>query len=532
MNTSHFAVHCVSRLLLIASLTLVGAVHVAAGDNLSQHKRRPNTVLYQLKEGATASDQAAVNRILAAHNLQADKRLRDGKTLRVKAVKAPATEETMAQRLMASGAVAWAEPDYEVQALATPNDPDYSQQWWLPDVHAPGAWDITTGRSNIIVAVCDTGVNTTHPDLAPHLLLPGYNTYLNNNYVEDTYGHGTMVAGCIGAIGNNGIGVAGMAWGIKILPIRITYADGVGSAYVSDMAEGLTYAADHGAKVINCSFSGFNSSAIESAAKYAHDKGALVCFAAGNSGVDMTVGYPDTTNIVVVGATTASDSLASWSNYGKPIDVVAPGVNILTTTMGGGYGSGSGTSFASPIVAGLAALVYSVNPNFSPNDVEQIIKLTCKDLGSAGDDNVYGNGLIQADASVALAGFGILAPSSLSAQVSGTNSVVLRWTDNANNETGFSVERAAVVNGVTGNYSVVVTLPANTVTYTDTGLAVGAYSYRVQAFNASVASAYSGAVTVTIKQTSSKQMPQPKPKLAPAPLRPLWWTLFFWHDWR
>jgi len=522
--------------VLLLALAVLGSV--ASTEAQQNFKRRPGTVLYQLKDGATVADQAAVNRILANHSLRVEKQLRDGRTMRAKTPAANVTEETMAQRLQATGAVKWAEPDYVAQALVTPNDPSFAQQWWLTDVHAPTAWDITTGQASIIVAVCDTGVQATHPDLAAHLL-PGYNTYLNNSNSEDTYGHGTMVAGCIGAIGNNGIGVAGMAWNIKILPIRITYADGVGSAYVSDMAEGLTYAADHGAKVINCSFSGFNASAIESASKYARGKGALVCFAAGNSAVNMTTGYPDTTNIVVVGATTASETLASWSNYGAPIDVVAPGVNILTTTMGSSYATVNGTSFASPIVAGLAALVFSVNPNFTPNDVEQIIKATAKDLGAAGKDNVFGYGLVQADLAVALAGFGLLAPSGLSAQISNTNNVVLRWTDNANNETGYTVERATVSSGVTGAYAVIATLAANSSTCTDSSLAAGAYAYRVQAFSADTASAYSGVVTVTIKQVSPAPTPQPKPTPSPKPTPkptpktppppPWWWRMIHWY---
>ena len=502
-------------LLLLLALALLGT---AATSQAQQNaKRRPGTVLYQLKDGATAADKAAVERILSSHGLRLDRQLRDGRSQRVRTPAANVSEETMAQRLQASGAVAWAEPDYVAQALATPNDPNFSQQWWLTNIRAPAAWDITTGSTNIIVAVCDTGVQSAHPDLAAQLILPGYNTYLNNTNSEDTVGHGTMVAGCIGAIGNNGQGVAGMAWKVRILPIRITYADGVGSAYVSDMAEGLTYAADRGAKVINCSFSGFNASAIEAAAKYARGKGALVCFAAGNSGVNMTTGYPDTTNIVVVGATTSSETLTSWSNYGKPIDVVAPGLNIMTTTMGSGYATVSGTSFSSPIVAGLAALVYSVNPNFTPDDVEQIIKSTAKDLGAAGKDNTFGYGLVQADLAVALAGFGVLAPSALTATISNTNNVVLRWTDNSNNEIGFSVERATVSNGITGAYTVIATVLSNVVTCTDTNLAAGTYAYRVQAFSADTPSAYSGVVSVTIKQVAPTPTPQPKPTPTPTP---------------
>ncbi len=461
--------------------------------------RRAGTVLYQLREDATPAQQQALRQICQSAGLRFDKQLRHG-AVRARAPFAPAgSEEALALSLLQSGAVDWAEPDYEVQPVGIPNDPLFAQQWWHWAVHTPAAWDLTTGSSNIIVAVCDTGVQTTHPDLAAHLILPGYNTYLNNTYVEDTFGHGTMVAGFVGAIGNNSLGVAGMAWNVKILPIRITYADGVGSAYLSDMAEGLSYAADHGARVINCSFSGYSSSTIETAAKYSRGKGALVCFAAGNSALDLSVGYLDSTNSVVVGATTASDIRASWSNYGKPIDLVAPGENVMTTYLGGGYASGSGTSFASPITAGLAALIFSVNPSLAPADVELILKSTCRDLGVVGDDNIYGAGLVQADAAVLLAAKVLAAPTGLTVKAL-LKTVTLAWTDNASNETGYYLERALKTRTTYGAFARVATLGANTTSFSQT-VAAGSYAYRLQAFNSTtgVVSGYSATVTITVR---------------------------------
>ncbi len=473
-----------------------------AQNKPAKHKRRPGTVLFKFKPDATPAQVNAASAILLQFNTRLDRQMRDGGSLRVKSPLAQVvSEETLAMKLLASGAVEYAEPDYEVQALVTPNDPSFASQWWLTTVRAPAAWDLTTGTSSVIVAVCDTGVQSTHPDLAANLILPGYNTYLNNTNAEDTQGHGTLVAGCIGAIGNNGLGVAGMAWRIKILPVRITYADGVGSAYVSDMAEGLTYAADRGAKIINCSFSGFNASTIESAAKYCRGKGALVCFAAGNSGVDMSVGYPDTTNIVVVGATTASDARASWSNYGTPVDVVAPGEGILTTALGGGYASVSGTSFASPITAGLAALVLSANPKLGPADIESTITKTCKDLGAIGNDSVFGHGLIQAGAAVALAATPAPTPTAPAAPTGLTATAVKRvitltWTDNATNETTYYVERAKG----TGSFSRIATLAANATSYKQS-VSAGTYTYRVRAFSTTtgLTSGYSNTATLTVK---------------------------------
>lgn len=490
---------CGKLLLALACIALLTPAQ--AQNGLGKHKRRPGTVLFKFKDDATPQQINEASSILMQFNSRLDRQMRDGGSLRIKSPLAQVlSEEALAMKLLASGAVEYAEPDYEVQALLTPNDPAFASQWWLNTVRAPAAWDVTTGTASVIVAVCDTGVCTTHPDLAPNLILPGYNTYLNSTYVEDTVGHGTMTAGCVGALGNNGLGVAGMAWGIKILPIRITYADGVGSAYVSDMAEGLSYGADHGAKVINCSFSGFNSSTIDAAAKYCRSKGALVCFAAGNSAVNMSTGYPDTTNIVVVGATTAANTLASWSNYGKPIDVVAPGENILTTTLGGGYATVSGTSFASPITAGLAALIFSVNAKFTPADVESIITKTCKDLGSAGNDNTYGYGLIQADAAVALAvntPNTPTAPTGLTATAA-SRVVTVKWADNADNEGGYYVERATQSGRTMGAYTRIATLAANATSFSQS-VNAGTYAYRVQAFNSTAPSAYSNTATLTVK---------------------------------
>ena len=499
-----FIGYCGKLLLAVVCIALLSPTAEAQPGG-GKHKRRPGTVLFKFKVDATAQQINAASAVLLQFNARIDRQMRDGASLRIKSPLAQVvSEETLATKLLASGAVEYAEPDYEVQALATPNDPSFAAQWWLTNVRAPAAWDVTTGTSSVIVAVCDTGVNTTHPDLAPNLILPGYNTYLNTTYVEDTVGHGTMVAGCIGALGNNGIGIAGMAWKVKLLPIRITYADGVGSAYVSDMAEALTYGADRGAKVINCSFSGYNSSAVESAAKYCRGKGALVCFAAGNSAVDMTVGYPDTTNIFVVGATTSANVLASWSNYGKPVDVVAPGASILTTTLAGGYATVNGTSFASPITAGLAALLFSVNPKFTPAAVEGFITKSCKDLGAAGNDNTYGYGLIQADAALALAAgtpptppapVAPAAPTSLTASAA-RKVVALKWADNATNETGYYVERATK----TGAFARIATLAANARSFSQT-VTASTYSYRVRAFSTTTGllSGYSNTATLTVK---------------------------------
>ena len=389
------------KLFLVVAVIAWGG---AAFGAPAQHRaRRPDTVTYKWKAQMTDQARQALASVLVKYDLVLDKKIADGGIIRVKAKRGVGiSEESLAAALMQSGGVEWAEPDYVVDAVVIPNDPYYFSQWWHQNIASAGAWDITTGSTQVIVAVCDTGVDVTHPDLVRNLILPGWNTYLNNTNCVDTYGHGTAVAGCTAAIGNNGIGMAGMAWNVKILPIRITYQDGIGSAYITDIADGIAYGADRRAKVVNVSFGGFSYSTIITAADYARGKGALVVFAAGNDGLDLT-GSADSASILLVGATTSYDARASFSNYGSPIDVVAPGESILTCVMGGAYGYWSGTSFSAPITAGLAALIFSINPSFTPAQVETLIKSSCKDLGATGDDSVYGFGLIQAAGAVAKA---------------------------------------------------------------------------------------------------------------------------------
>lgn len=287
------------------------------------------------------------------------------------------------------------ERDDVIPSSLIPNDQYYSSEWHLQKIGAPEAWDITIGSNNIIVAVLDSGVDSLHPDLA-NKLVQGYNFYDNNYDTSDVYGHGTKVAGVVAAATNNGIGVASVGWGVSIMPIRVT--DSSGYALLSLLTKGLIYAADRGAKVAVISFQVYGGSSLTSAAKYFFEKGGLVFAAGGNSG--SYVGDADNPYIVSVSATTNTDTIAPFSTYGPFIDISAPGVNIYTTVRGGGYGVVSGTSFAAPIAAGVAALMFSVNPSISPGDVETILKSTAVDLGNAGYDMYYGWGRISASAAL------------------------------------------------------------------------------------------------------------------------------------
>jgi thermitase len=236
----------------------------------------------------------------------------------------------------------------------TPNDPLYASQWHLRKIAAPDAWTLTTGSGSVTIAILDTGVDGTHPDLAGKMV-PGWDIYDNSPDASDVYGHGTMVAGTAAAFTNNATGVASVAWNCLIMPVRIS--DVNGSASYSDIARGLVWAADHGARVANISYMVTTSSTVTSAAQYFYDHGGVVSSSAGNYGkFDSKADNP---YILTVSGTDQNDVLYSWSNTGNNVDLAAPGCVGSTTTKGGGYGAPCGTSFSAPIVGGVAALVFS-----------------------------------------------------------------------------------------------------------------------------------------------------------------------------
>ena len=208
-----------------------------------------------------------------------------------------------------------------------------------------------------------------------------------------------MVSGCITALGNNAQGVAGVAFGVKVLPVRVSN-QASGSAYLSDMANGVRWAADHGARVINLSYSGAQYATIDQAAQYARSKNSLLFMAAGNEGQNVSSSYPDYPSFVLVGATNSADARASFSNYGTAVDMVAPGETIATTTLSNGYANVSGTSFASPIACAAAALMLSANPNLTVAQLESSLMSACDDLGAIGDDAVFGKGRLNLLAAV------------------------------------------------------------------------------------------------------------------------------------
>jgi len=292
----------------------------------------------------------------------------------------------------------FAEVDGVVEPGFYPNDVYYSSAWHLPKIGAPIAWDYTQGNP-VTIAILDTGVDTAHPDLQPQLV-PGWNFYDNNDNVSDVYGHGTSVAGVAAAAGNNAIGVTSVSFKSKIMPMRVTDTQGYG--YYSLMAAAITSAADRGARVANISFLGVSaSSTVDSAAQYMRSKGGVVVVSGGNT--SSLRSDPPRESLTAVAATDSNDARASFSSWGNYIDIAAPGVGLLTTTRGNAYGTFTGTSASSPVVAGVYALMMSANSTLQPAKLDNILFTTALDLGAGGYDQEFGYGRVRADAAVASA---------------------------------------------------------------------------------------------------------------------------------
>lgn len=301
------------------------------------------------------------------------------------------------------------------------SDAFYPLQWALPKIGLPQAWKwMQQASQEVLVAVVDSGVDYNHPDLKGQIIngkdfmaeeVSGPNGEGSPDTVDDDpldqFGHGTHVAGIIAAQADNRIGIAGIAPMVKVLNIKALNAEGWGSAFA--IAQGITYAADQGARIINLSLGGGESSKpIELAVKYAQAKGALVVAAAGNSFTH--TGFPaNLPGVLAVGATDSEDWLADFTNHDKRIDVMAPGVDIMSTTptfltntmienkIDVFYAAMSGTSMACPMVSAQAALLLSLNPALKPEQIKELIMRTARPIG---DSRLFGAGRIQIDASL------------------------------------------------------------------------------------------------------------------------------------
>ncbi len=311
--------------------------------------------------------------------------------------------------------VKYIEPNYIYSTSKAPNDPQYSNLWGMKTIKAEEAWDISTGSKTVKVAVVDTGVQVNHPDLKDNVLKSeGIGGCPSGT---DPGSHGSHVAGTIGAIGDNTQGVVGVNWAVSINGYSVLCSTG-GSGSLSSIANGVIKAVADGNQVINMSLGGpGDSTTFHNAIISAKSAGVTVIVAAGNcwnqqqsdkcpngdpakrgsSDFTYPAAYPE---VVTVAATTSSDQAASFSNRGNSIDIAAPGVQIESTWPPTSYHTISGTSMATPHVVGAAALLLSVNPNLTPDQIQNALQCTADDLGTSGWDEIFGHGRLNLKAAV------------------------------------------------------------------------------------------------------------------------------------
>ena len=375
------------------------------------HRRRALSVLILLlgllvPGVAQAADTIVVGLrpgALAATALDAADAVQVGAVPRLRVVVvhvAPAHRSAALRALRRSRAVRYAEPLRRLQALAdAAPDPGRAQQWGLDAIGADAAWAVTRG-AGVVVAVVDTGVAPA-PDLDGRLL-PGWNVLARSEDAADDNGHGTHVAGTVAEVGGNGLAESGVAPEASILPVKVLDSTGAGSD--ADVAAGIVWAADHGARIINLSLGGSQpSTVLADGVAYARTRGVLIVAAAGNDGG--AVGVPARlAGVIAVGAVDSTRVRAPFSAGGRALDLVAPGVDILQQTLDGvgGYAdrSWSGTSMASPQVAGVAALALAAGRAKTAAGLARLLTRTALDLGVPGRDPAYGAGLVRADAAL------------------------------------------------------------------------------------------------------------------------------------
>ncbi|MBN2147434.1 MAG: S8 family serine peptidase [Anaerolineales bacterium] len=425
------------------------------------------------------------------------------------------TELSTVEALKADAMVEYAEPNYSYHIFVTPNDPSYNKQWAHPLTGSPTAWNTTTGSSSMVIAIIDTGIDEAHPDLSSKIVA-GYDFVDDDTNPHDTNGHGTHVAGIAAATGNNGVGIAGTNWQARIMPIRVLGTNG--SGWSSDITDGITWAHQHGAKVLNLSLGGPTySQAMQDAVNGAYNAGSLVVAAMGNERDDSPpspTSYPAAYNhVMAVAATNPADHYSYYSNYGSHCDISAPGGELyylhdpdgIYSTMptysvnlnGYGYSQNydflQGTSQASPFVAGAAALLWTVAPTLTNDQIQAAFQNTAKDLGTAGWDQDYGHGRI--DLAAAFAAYALPAAPTLSAisNTDGDGSYLVDWSD-VSGATSYTLQEDD-----NSSFSSPTTRYSGTATqFQVTGQAGGLWRYRVRATSANGNGAWSATQSVGV----------------------------------
>ena len=397
------------RLLAMGAVTAaalagpLGIQHQIQASGEPEAPEQTGNVIVRFKDGATLSD---VGEALSDSESAAVASTGPSRLVLLDPNPGQSVDGAVAD-LEANPDVEFAEPDVVVRTALTPNDSLYATyQWPAPMIGLPTAWNTTTGSASVIVAVIDTGVDGAHPDLSGKITTganAGYNFVSGNTNTADDNSHGTFVAGIIGANTNNASGMAGVCWSCKIMPVKVLDNTGSGSSF--GVSQGIDWAVSHGAKVINLSLGGGAASSLQTSVDNAWNAGVVVVAASGND--NGPVLYPGAySNAIAVGSNDQSAARSSFSNYGPELDIMAPGGNVLGTLCtcngyAGGYGTGSGTSFAAPHVAGVAALLIASGVT-DKAQVRSRLLTTTTDMDAAGFDNLTGWGRVNAAAAIAV----------------------------------------------------------------------------------------------------------------------------------
>jgi subtilisin family serine protease len=380
------------------------------------------------------------------------------------------------------------EPNFKFKAHFVPNDPYWGTQWGPAKIKADYAWNITTGNSSVLVAVVDTGIDWNHSDLATNYVALGYDWVNQDADPMDDNGHGTHVAGIIAASINNELGIAGLAQ-VSLMAEKVLNWKGEG--YEDDLANAILHAADQGAKIISMSLgSSEDSRLVRLAVMRAYSAGVLLVASAGNDATNAS-SYPAAYDeVIAVTATDQSDNPAGFTNYGDWVELSAPGVNIYSTLLNDNFGYKSGTSMAAPHVSGVAALIWSLYPEETRDDVRNRLRDTADDLGEVGFDQYYGYGRVNAKKAVAslepniaitdvssqktIVGQGFTAEIYVGIVNQGINSETFNVTSYAN---GTVIQTRSIT--LSGVGSTTLTFTWNTTTYAKGNYTLSAYAWPV-----------------------------------------------------
>lgn len=380
--------------ILLLSLALTSANYFGNQDTASKRDQSSSAISNNIEEATWIvkwkNDQRDPKMYEQSRIIEEDKELQ----ITIVQPKEGIKEEAWLEAWQNSECISYIQPNQQVRIEAVPNDPLYQLQEYLKDIQIEQAWDVQKSNTDVTIAVVDTGVDLNHPDLKSSLV-KGQNLFDEAKPPQDDNGHGTKVAGVIGAGGNNSRGVSGVLWGSKIMPIKALAEDGYGDE--SKLGQGIRYAVDHDADIIVLSVGLYKKSVfLSDVVKYAESNGVLIVAASGNDGqraVKYPAAYP---TVLAVGGINENKQKHYLSNYGQEIDVVAPW-RVYTTALGGDYAYEEGTSMAAPQVAAVAALIKKKYPALKPFEIRNHIRSTAERLGSESWNNHTGYGLLRAD---------------------------------------------------------------------------------------------------------------------------------------